>query len=88
LVAAPVFEFSLGAFQAAAIGAIPAALAVVKGILAGHIGNKETPALLPFKYDDFGLLTVNNNNWQDWQKFAIDPQPTVEVEVDGGLDEG
>jgi hypothetical protein len=88
LVAAPVFEFSLGAFQAAAIGAIPAALAVVKGVLAGHIGNRETPALLPFKYDDFGLLTVNNNNWQDWQKFAIDPQPTVEVEVDGGLDEG
>jgi hypothetical protein len=58
LVAAPVFDFSVGALQAAAIGAIPAALAVVKGILAGRVGNKNTPAFLPLNLDgDPGMTT-------------------------------
>jgi hypothetical protein len=60
IVAAPVFDFSVGALQAAAIGAIPAALAVIKGILAGRIGNGETPAMLPASMDSdpflFGFL--------------------------------
>lgn len=69
LVAAPIFEFSVGALQSAAIGAIPATLAVVKGILAGRVGNRETPALLPFKYDDFGFLGAQKFNWD---YFGID----------------
>jgi len=75
LVAAPIFEFSVGALQSAAIGAIPAALAVVKGILAGRVGNRETPALLPFKYDDFGSLNLRTLDW-NWslgsEDFGID----------------
>jgi len=66
LVAAPVFDFSVGALQAAAIGAIPAALAVVKGILAGQVGNKGTPAFLPLNLDgDPGVNTGSTIfNWE------------------------
>ena len=69
LVAAPAFDFSVGALQAAAIGAIPAALAVIKGILAGRIGNKNTPALLPSKLDSdpvvFNWDSMNLDNLSD-----------------------
>lgn len=85
LVAAPIFEFSVGALQSAAIGAIPATLAVVKGIVASRIGNRETPALLPFKYDDFGQAMIRSF---DWDRFSID-DGVIEVwtDSDSGSDE-
>lgn len=67
LVAAPVFDFSVGAFQAAAIGAIPAALAVVKGILAGRVGNRNTPALLPGSFDSDSIVQFDlGHTHTDW----------------------
>jgi hypothetical protein len=51
LVAMPMFDFSMSVLQTAALGALPAAFAVIKGVLAGRIGNKETSALLPLRYD-------------------------------------
>jgi hypothetical protein len=38
---------NLGAVKAAAIAAVPAALSVVKGVLAAFIGDPKTAALLP-----------------------------------------
>lgn len=46
LIAMPVFSFDWTAWKAAAIAAVPAALAVAKGLLASTVGNK-TAALLP-----------------------------------------
>lgn len=51
LVAMPMFDFSISILQTAALGALPAAFAVIKGIVAGRMGNKETSALLPLRYD-------------------------------------
>ena len=45
------FNFSTSVLQTAAIGALPAAFAVIKGVIAGQVGNKDTPALLPLRYD-------------------------------------
>jgi hypothetical protein len=38
---------SLGALKAAAIAAIPAALTVIKGVLAGFVGDPTSAAMLP-----------------------------------------
>lgn len=46
LVAVPVFELEIGILTAAAVGALPAVLAVAKGALSSRIG-AETPAALP-----------------------------------------
>jgi hypothetical protein len=51
LVAMPMFDFSMSVLQTAALGALPAAFAVVKGVLAGRVGNRDTSALLPLRYD-------------------------------------
>jgi hypothetical protein len=51
MIAVPVFSLSIDAAQAAALGAIPAALAVVKSGLASRVGNVDTAALLPFGLD-------------------------------------
>lgn len=51
LLAMPVFHLDLGVGKAAAIGAIPAALAVLKGAVAGRLGAQGTAALLPAALD-------------------------------------
>lgn len=51
LVAVPVFGIDYSAFVAAAAGALPATLAVVKGLVAAHIGRGDSAATLPAKYD-------------------------------------
>lgn len=51
LVAVPVFHLDYAILQAAATGAIPAALAVIKGAIASRVGEQGTPALIPAKYD-------------------------------------
>lgn len=51
LVAMPMFDFSMSILQTAALGALPAAFAVIKGVLAGQMGNRDTSALLPLRYD-------------------------------------
>ena len=51
LVAVPVFELELGILAAAATGAIPATLAVLKGALSTRIGNEDSPAALPARMD-------------------------------------
>lgn len=38
---------SLGALKAAAVAAIPAALTVIKGVLAGFVGDPNSAAVLP-----------------------------------------
>lgn len=51
LLAVPVFNLSVDALQAAMLGAVPAALAVVKGLVATHFGSPDTAALLPADVD-------------------------------------
>lgn len=51
LVSVPVFSLDTGALQAAAIGALPAALTVVKGLVARKVGDPDTAALLPADSD-------------------------------------
>lgn len=51
LIAVPVFHLDYAILQAAAYGAIPAALAVMKGALASRVGQVGTPALVPARYD-------------------------------------
>ncbi len=51
LVALPTFELSYSVGVAAAAGAIPAALAVLKGGLAAKVGNRSSAALLPAAVD-------------------------------------
>jgi hypothetical protein len=51
IVAVPVFRLDYAILQAAAYGAIPAALAVIKGALASRVGEKGTPAMVPARYD-------------------------------------
>lgn len=47
LVAAPVFSLDLTTAEAAAIGAIPAALAVIKAGVASKVGDDDSASLLP-----------------------------------------
>lgn len=51
LIAAPVFSLDLSLASAAAAGALPAALAVLKAAVASRIGNTATAALLPASLD-------------------------------------
>lgn len=51
LVAVPVFALDISNAKAAVVGAIPAALAVLKAGLARKVGDTNTAALLPAKYD-------------------------------------
>lgn len=51
LVAMPVFRLDFTATVAVATAALPAALAVLKGALAARVGNGQTAALVPAKYD-------------------------------------
>lgn len=51
LIAAPAFELSFDSLESAAIAAIPAGFAVVKGAISGLFGNKDTAAALPGKLD-------------------------------------
>lgn len=51
LVAVPVFSLEIGILTAAAVGAIPATLAVAKGALSSKIGSSDTPAALPASRD-------------------------------------
>lgn len=51
LVAAPILDLSVDGLKAAAIAAIPAALAGVKSAGSSYVGNKDTAALLPVKVD-------------------------------------
>lgn len=51
LVAVPVFAIDVSLAEAAAVGAIPAALAVVKAAVASKVGDSGTAALLPADID-------------------------------------
>lgn len=46
LVAAPVFTLDVSSFQAAALAAAPAALAVAKGLIAKRVGDPSTASLV------------------------------------------
>lgn len=49
--AAEHFELSVSALEAAVVGAVPAALAVAKGLIAKRFGEAESPAILSKKLD-------------------------------------
>lgn len=51
LVAMPTFRLSYSILQAAAAGALPAALAILKGGLASQVGDPASAALLPASVD-------------------------------------
>lgn len=51
LVAVPVFSLDLSNAKVAALGAIPAALAVIKAALASKVGNTNSAALVPARFD-------------------------------------
>lgn len=51
LLALPVLDLSYSTLAAASAAALPAVLAVVKGAVASRIGEPDSAALLPAKYD-------------------------------------
>jgi hypothetical protein len=50
-------KLNMGAVTAAAVSALPAALALVKSMIASRIGDKETAAALPTEVDTETNLT-------------------------------
>lgn len=52
------FDLSVGALQAAIYGAVPAVLAILKGLMARRTGEAESPALLSSRLDPASFSTL------------------------------